>query len=189
MHHKPFIETQLQRSNLPSEEAICLVKEPSRWEHRRVSKSLQRSPVIFVHSKEANSSSHLLSGSGLLALTLLWEEEWVNIWKDSWLNDSRVYHQLVELLIITDSELDVAWSNSLLFVLLTAVSSELKDFTGNILEDSGHKDSSSHTNLVWVASLFDIASGSSNWECDSSSGWSSLWCSSSAHSFLSCHFV
>ena len=43
--------------------------------------------------------------------------------------------ELVELLVVADSELDVAWDDAALLVVASGVASELEDLSAEVLED------------------------------------------------------
>ena len=114
--------------------------------------------------------SHLLGALGLLALALLWEEEWVNVWKHTRLNDGSANHELVEFLIVSDGQLDVSGHNSGLFVVLSSISSQFKNFSAQIFQYSGQIDRCTSTDAFTVIAISQQTVNTTNWKLKSSSG-------------------
>jgi len=81
--------------------------------------------------------------------------------------DGGAGQQLGELLVVADSELDVAGHNSALLVVLCGVSSELEDLGGEVLKDGGQVDWGTGTNTLGVSAVLQEACDSSNWELKS----------------------
>lgn len=67
--------------------------------------------------------------------------------------DSNTSEQLVEFLIIADCELDVTRNDTGFLVVTSSVSSELKNFGGEVLHDGSHVDGSTGSNTVGVTAL------------------------------------
>ena len=64
----------------------------------------------------------------------------MDVGQDTSGSDGGVSHQLVELLIVSDGELDVSGHNSGLLVVLSSVASELENLGGEILKDCSEVD-------------------------------------------------
>jgi hypothetical protein len=77
----------------------------------------------------------------------------VDVWQHTTLGDGDVSKQLVQLLIVTDGELQVTRDNSRLLVVAGSVSSQLEDFSTEVLQDSGEVDWGSSTNSLGIVSL------------------------------------
>jgi hypothetical protein len=69
------------------------------------------------------------------------------------LGDGDVSKQLVELLIVSDGELQVTWDDSRLLVVSGSVSSQLEDFGAKVFQDGGEVDWGSSTNSLRIVSL------------------------------------
>jgi hypothetical protein len=61
----------------------------------------------------------------------------MDVWQDTTLGNGDVSEQLVQLLIVTDGELQVTWDDSRLLVVASSVSGQLEDFSTEVLQNSG----------------------------------------------------
>ena len=61
----------------------------------------------------------------------------MNVRENTTLCDSYTAEQLVELFVVADRELEVAWVDPGFLVVPGRVSGELEDLSGQVLEDSG----------------------------------------------------
>jgi len=104
----------------------------------------------------------LLRGVSLLA----WEQEDVDVWQDSSVGDGGVAHQLVQLFVVSDGELDVSWHNSGL-VVSGGVTGELQNLSCEVFEDGGHVDWGTGSNSLGVSALLQESGDSSDWELKS----------------------
>jgi hypothetical protein len=77
----------------------------------------------------------------------------MDVWQDTTLGDGDVSEQLVQLLIVTDGELQVTGDDSRLLVVTSSVSGQLEDFSTEVLQDGGEVDWGSSTNSLRVVSL------------------------------------
>ena len=75
--------------------------------------------------------------ASLLLAGLLGEEHGVDVGQDTTLGDGDTGQELAELLIVADSQLDVAGHDAGLLVVAGSVSGQLKNLGGQVLEDSG----------------------------------------------------
>ena len=57
----------------------------------------------------------------------------MNVWQDTTLGDCDVTQQLVQLLIVSDGELEMTWDDTGLLVVTSSVASKLKDFSCEVL--------------------------------------------------------
>lgn len=64
----------------------------------------------------------------------------VNVGEDTTLGDGDVAEKLVQLLIVPDGELQVTGDDTGLLVVASGVTSQLEDFSSQVLEDSGEVD-------------------------------------------------
>ena len=58
----------------------------------------------------------------------------MDVWNDTTTSDGG-FDESVELLVSSDSELEMSWCNSLHLKIFGSVTGELKDLSGQILED------------------------------------------------------
>ena len=57
---------------------------------------------------------------------------WLDEGDDATLGDDDVAEELVELLVIADGELEVAWHNVLFLVVVHSIAGKFKDFGGEV---------------------------------------------------------
>ena len=100
----------------------------------------------------------------LLRVLALLHEVSMNVREDTTRGDGNLSEELVQLLIISDGELNVSGDDSLLLAFLGGVSSELQDLSDHVLEDGGQVDWSTRTNLAGVTAVLQESSDSSDWE-------------------------
>ena len=95
----------------------------------------------------------LASCLALSILSLLGEEDLVNVGKDTTLGDGDLMKQLVELLVVANGKLKVAWDDAGLLVVTSSVSSQLEDLSGQVLEHGGEVDGGTSTDTLGVVAL------------------------------------
>ena len=93
-----------------------------------------------------------------LLLGLLGEKDSVDVGEDSAGGDGDSAKKLVELLVVFDGKGEVPGDDPGLLVVASGVSSELKDLSGEVLEDSGEVDTSGGGDTVGVSSVLDVPS-------------------------------
>ena len=64
----------------------------------------------------------------------------VNVGEDTTLGDGDVTEQLVQLLIVTDGELQVTRDDTRLLVVTSGVASQLEDLSSQVLKDGSEVD-------------------------------------------------
>jgi len=117
-----------------------------------------------------SNSSYLLS---LVSWGL--DQEGVDVWENTSGGDGGILKKSVELLIVSDGQLDVSWDDSGLLVVLGGVTGELENLSGEVLKDGSEVDWSTSSNSLGVSSLFHESSDSSDWELKSGSGSLGHW--------------
>ena len=78
--------------------------------------------------------------------------------------------QLVELLVIADGELQVAWDDPLALVITSSVSGKLKNFSAQVLEHGGHVHGSTSAETGGKALLAHVATDTADRELKSGTG-------------------
>ena len=84
--------------------------------------------------------------------------------------DGGILKESVELLVVSDSELDVSGDDSGLLGVLGGVTGELEDLSGEVLKDGSEVDGSTGTNSGGRSVLLEESSDSSNGELETGSG-------------------
>ncbi|XP_059190796.1 uncharacterized protein LOC131972979 [Centropristis striata] len=100
---------------------------------------------------ECRSRSPALLLGGLLGL--LGQQNSLDVGQHAALSDGDSTQQLVELLVVADSQLQVTGDDPGLLVVAGSVSSQLQDLSGQVLQHSRQVDRSSGTDTLSVVSL------------------------------------
>jgi len=110
----------------------------------------------------------------LLLRGLLGKEDRVDGGENTTTADGNVAEKLVELLIVTDGELDVAGDDTLTLVVTSSVAGKLDDLGSQVLEHSGEVDGSTSTDTVGVVALTESVVDTANRELEASLGRAAL---------------
>ena len=78
--------------------------------------------------------------------------------------------ELVEFLVVSDSEENVSGDDSGLLVVLSGVSSQLENLSSQVFEDGGEIDGGTSTNSFGVVGVSEESANSSDGELEASSG-------------------
>lgn len=103
-----------------------------------------------------------------LLLGLLGQQDCLDVWQNTSLGDGDSGQELVQLLVITDGQLQVTWDDSGLLVVTSGVSSQLEDLSGQVLHDGSQVDWSSGTNALSVVALAEKTMDTTDWELETS---------------------
>jgi len=85
---------------------------------------------------------------------------------DTTRSDGDIAKELVDLLIVADSELDVTRDDTLTVVLTGGVSGELDDLSSEVLEDSTKEDGCASTNTLGVVAVTEETVDTANREVE-----------------------
>jgi len=126
--------------------------------------------------KETNTKSNRMLARRMLKrrsfgfLTFLsgWDEEDVDVGKNTTGGDGGAAEKSVEFLVVTDGQLNVAWNDSGLLVVLSGVASEFKDLSGEVFKNSGEIYWSTSTNSFGEATVLQETGNTTNWELETS---------------------
>lgn len=77
----------------------------------------------------------------------------VDVGQNTTLCDGDVSQQLVQLLIVSDGELEMTGDDTGLLVVTSSVASQLEDFGSQVLEDGSQVDGSTGTDTLGVVAL------------------------------------
>ena len=128
-----------------------------------------------------------LSLGGLLGL--LGEEDGLDVGEDTALGDGHTGKQLVQLLVVTDGQLEVTGDDPGLLVVTGSVASQLEDLSCQVLHDGGHVDWGSSANTLSIVSLPQKTMDTSNWELKSGPAGPRLCLSLNFSSFAAARHV
>ena len=98
------------------------------------------------------------------------ERTLVNVWQNTTLGNCNMAQKLVQLLIVSDGELQMSWDDTCLLVVTSGVASQLEDFSSQVLEDSCQVDWSTSTNSLGVVALSEESVNTTDWECKTGLG-------------------
>jgi hypothetical protein len=112
--------------------------------------------------------------TNLFLLGLLGQKYSLDVWQDSSLSNGDSGKKFVQLLVVSDGELQMTGDDSCLLVVTGGVTCQLQDFSSQVLHDCSEVDWSSSTNSLSVVSLSEKTVDSSYWELKSSTGGSGL---------------
>merc|ERR1719234_1550300 len=87
------------------------------------------------------------------ALALLGKQDSLDVRQHSTLGNSHSSHQLIQLLIIPDGQLEVPWDNPRLLVVPCSIACQLKNLGRKVLHHSSHVDWGASSNPLGVVSF------------------------------------
>jgi hypothetical protein len=94
----------------------------------------------------------------------------VDVGENTTLGNGDVTKKLVQLLVVADGELEVTGNDTGLLVVTGGVTSQLEDFSGEVLEDGCEVDRSTGTNTLSVVTLAEQTVNTANGEGQTSLG-------------------
>ena len=110
---------------------------------------------------------HLVSFH-FLAVVLLGQQDSLDVGKNTTTGDRDSSKKLVQLLVVSDSQLQMSGDDPGLLVVTGSVTSQLKDLSCQVLHDSSHVDWGTSSNTGSIVSLAEQTVDTSNWELESS---------------------
>ena len=119
-----------------------------------------------MHSRIPSSDE---AGLGALASGRLDESD-VDVGEDTTGSDSAVLKESVELLVVSNSELDVSGDDSGLLGVLGGVASELENLSSKVLKDGSKIDGGTGTNSGGGSVLLEESGDSTDGELETGSG-------------------
>ena len=112
-----------------------------------------------------------MKSTNLLGLVgLLGEEHSLDVGQHTTLGDGHSTEKLVQLLIVTDGQLEMSWDDPGLLVVTGSISCQLKDLSSQVLHDSGQVDWGSSSDPLSIVALAEMTVDSAHWELKSSTG-------------------
>ena len=122
-------------------------------------------------------------------LGLLGEEDGLDVGQDTSLGNGDSGQELVQLLVVSDGELEVTGDDPGLLVVTSSVACQLEDLSGQVLHDSSHVDWGTGSNTLSIVSLSQQTMDTSNGELKASSARSGLCLSLNFSSFAAARHV
>ena len=101
---------------------------------------------------------------------LLGEEYSLDVWQYTTLGNGHTREQLVQLLVITDGQLQVTGDDPCLFVVTGSIACQLENFSGQVLHDSGQVDGGTGSDSLSIVSLAQVTVDTSHGELKTSTG-------------------
>ena len=101
-------------------------------------------------------------------LGLLGEEHCLNVGQHTTLSDGDSREQLVELLVIADSKLQVTWDDPALLVVTGSVSCQLEHLSCEVLHDGSQVHWCASSNSLCIVSLSQVTVDTSHRELEAS---------------------
>jgi hypothetical protein len=112
----------------------------------------------------------LLGRGGSLGLGRLRDKDGVDVRENTTLGNGNTAEQLVQLLVVADSQQDVARDDAGLLVVAGSVTSQLKDLSSEVLKDGSEVNRSTSTNARSILALLQEAGDTANRELKTSLG-------------------
>jgi hypothetical protein len=100
----------------------------------------------------------------------------VDVGQNTTLGNGDVTQKLVQLLIVADGELEVTGDDTSLLVVTGGVTSQLEDFSSEVLENGSEVDGSTGTNTLSVVALAEQTVDTANGEGQTSLGGTACGC-------------
>ena len=116
---------------------------------------LKRTVVcLLADLRPSGKARRLLAGcSGLRCRRLLWQKDGLDVRQNAALGDRDAGQELVQLLVVTDGQLEVTRDDTRLLVVAGGVAGQLQHFGGQVLHDGGQVDWSAGTDSLGVVAL------------------------------------
>jgi hypothetical protein len=124
---------------------------------------------LKIHTGEERRYLDLLGLASLLG-----EEDRVDVGEDTTLGNGNVSEELVEFLIVSDSELEMTGNDTGLLVVTGSISGQFEDFSSEVLEDGSEVDGSTGTNTLGIVALSQETVDTTNGELESSTSGARL---------------
>src|SRR3546814_2193718 len=116
--------------------------------------ALKKASVFVGFGVDFHSKGRTLLSSGC-AGGLLWQKHGVDVWQHTALSDGDSAEELVQLLVVAHSELDVARNDAGLLVVARSVASQLEDLSSEVLEYGGEVHWGTGANARSVAAALE----------------------------------
>ena len=89
----------------------------------------------------------------LLLLSLLGQQDGLDVRQDATLGDGNARQELVEFLVVADGKLEMAGDDTGLLIITGSIAGQFENFGSQVLHDGGQIDRGSSTNALGVVAL------------------------------------
>ena len=103
-------------------------------------------------------------------LGLLGQKDSLDVGEYTTLGNGDAGQKFVQLLVVTDGQLQMTGDDPGLLVVTSGVSCQLKDLSCQVLHDGGQVDWGSGTDALGIVALAEMTMDTTNWELKSSTG-------------------
>ena len=100
---------------------------------------------------------------------LLGQKDSLDVGQDTTLGDGHTGQQFVQLLVVSDGQLEVTGNDTGLLVVTGSVTGQLEDLSGEVLKNSGQVDWSTSAHSLGVVALSEQSVDTTNRELETSS--------------------
>lgn len=123
---------------------------------------------LWVALKRAVCDAAVNADDLLGLLGLLGQEHSLDVGQDTTLGDGDSGQELVQLLVITDGQLQVTGDDPGLLVVTGGVSCQLQDLSSQVFHDSGQVDWGTSSYTLGIVALSQVTVDSADWELQTS---------------------
>lgn len=106
--------------------------------------------------------------------SLLWQQDRLDVWQNAALGDGNAGEQFVQLLVVSDGQLQMTRDDSRLLVISCSVAGQLEHFGGKIFHHCGQVNRGSGADSFSVVALAQQTMDTTDWELKSRSAGSAL---------------
>lgn len=132
----------------------------------------EKSRCILICVKQS-SADPLLAGN-LRCRRLLGQKDGLDVWQDTTLGDRNAGQEFVQLLVVTDGQLEVTRDYSRLLVVAGGVAGQLENLSGQVLHDGCQVDWRTGTDALGVVTLAEQTVNSADRELKTSTAGPAL---------------
>ena len=98
----------------------------------------------------------------------------MDVGEDTTLGDGHSGQELVQLLVVADGQLEMAWVDARLLVVTSGVAGQLEHFSGEVFEHGGEVHWGTGTNAFGVVASAEQTVKTTDWELESGTGRAGL---------------
>ena len=91
----------------------------------------------------------------------------MNVGENATVGNGGATHELGELIVVADSQLDVTGNNTAPLVVAGSVACEFENLSGEVLKDGGEVHGGTGTNALGITAATELTSDSSDRELES----------------------
>ena len=124
-----------------------------------------------------------------LLLRFLGQEDSLDVGEDTSLGDGDSGEQFVQLLVITDGQLEVTGDDPGLLVVTGGITCQLEDLSGQVFHDGSQVDGGTSSNTFSIVSLAEKTMDTTNRELESSTAGTALCLSLDLSSFTTSRHI